>query len=330
MKKIDKLTVRGFKSIKELVDFELRDLNVIVGANGAGKSNLIQIFRMVHAMSLKNFQEFINNAGGADAFPFNGLKETPQIDVEFKFGHNAYAFELKPTADERFSVSERGQLPDCAWMVYHFHDTSQNAPMRRSEIVEDSARLREDGANIAAFLKAMREDGEESRRAYQRIVETIRLVMPFFDDFRLDVVKNGAAEKVKLTWKQKGSDYPFQPYHLSDGSIRFICLATALLQPKPPSTIIIDEPELGLHPMAINIIAELMKVAAAKTQVVVATQSPLLIDQFGFEDIVVASRKEGATTFERLEEKDFAAWLDEFTIGEMLTNNIIQGGPSHE
>ena len=140
----------------------------------------------------------------------------------------------------------------------------------------------------------------------------------------------GEAEKVKLSWKQIGSDYPMQPYHLSDGSIRFICLATALPQPNPPSTIIIDEPELGLHPEAIGVLAELIKLAAQKTQVIVATQSPLLLDQFSIEDIIVARRKDGASTFERLKEEDYTSWLEDYTVGELWTKNVIQGGTSHE
>ena len=121
-----------------------------------------------------------------------------------------------------------------------------------------------------------------------------------------------------------------QPYHLSDGSIRFICLATALLQPNPPSTIIIDEPELGLHPEAIGVLAELIKLAAQKTQVIVATQSPLLLDQFSIEDIIVARRKDGASTFERLKEEDYTSWLEDYTIGELWAKNVILGGTSHE
>ena len=117
---------------------------------------------------------------------------------------------------------------------------------------------------------------------------------------------------------------------MSDGAIRFICLATALLQPKPPSTIIIDEPELGLHPQAISILADLIKAAASRTQVIVATQSPLLVDQFSIGDIIVAKRKDGATTFERLNEGDYSAWLEDFTLGELWTRNVIEGGPTHE
>ena len=368
--KIERLTIKGFKSIREIVDFPLGDVNIVVGANGAGKSNFVQIFRMVRAMIRKDFQNFIASHGGAAAFLHNGLKETKAIKAEFNFGRNSYCFTLTPTADEAFAISEYRQFENhgwhcfglglkesrltdekddvspifettpgighyvydaiSKWVVYHFHDSSDSSPMRRSEIVEDCAYLREDAANIAPFIKSLREDGPEGVRSYREIVDAVRLVMPFFDDFSLTPVKFGPAQKVKLTWKQKGTDYPFQPYHLSDGAIRFICLATALLQPKPPSTIIIDEPELGLHPQAIAILADLIKAAASRTQVIVATQSPLLVDQFAVRDIIVAKRRDGATVFERLDERDYSAWLDDFSLGELWTRNIIEGGPVHE
>ncbi len=370
MSAIKSISISGFKSIREIVGLELSDLNVIVGANGAGKSNFIQIFRMVNAMSRKDFQHFVVNAGGADAFPFNGLKYTAKIRCEFVFGDNSYRFELTPTVDERFSIQEARRYRDYGWTsyvsgllesrladekdemsamypssfgvghfvydaisrwtVYHFHDTSATAPMRRSEIVEDSKVLRNDGGNIAPFLLGLRNSGDQGRNRYRKIVDAVRMVMPFFDDFSLDVIKNGASEKVKLSWKQKGSDYPFQPYHLSDGSIRFICLAAALLQPNPPSTIIIDEPELGLHPGAVSILADLIKTASNNTQVIVATQSALLINHFGVEDIIVAKRKGGATLFERLKEEDYRIWLEEYSLGELWEKNVIDGGPSYE
>ena len=371
---IKKITVKGFKSIRELNEFELNPLNVIVGANGAGKSNLIQIFQMVLAMAQGAFQDFILKNGGADAFPFDGVKETPEIKICFEFtssssfseGSNFYRFTMTPSATETMLLSEERRYKDfnwktygspsaesrlaeqkserswddrwngvgyfvydaiSRWMVYHFHDTSSNAPMRRSEIVEDNQKLRGNGSNIAPFLRHLKECFPIS---YGKIRDAIRLVMPFFDDFALDVIRQGEAEKVKLTWKQKGTDYPMQPYHLSDGSIRFICLATALLQPEPPSTIIIDEPELGLHPEAIGILAELITIAAKQTQVIIATQSPFLLDQFSVEDIVVARREDGTSTFARLKEKDYTHWLEDYSLGELWTKNVIQGGTSHE
>jgi len=373
---LDKMTVRGFKSIRELNNLELGDLNVIIGANGAGKSNFVQIFRMLMAMTQKNFSKFILERGGADNFLFNGPKVTPTINIEFEFashsrnaaGKNSYKFELTPTADEKFLISEQrkyvstrwrsyggpseeSRLYDernersadghwngvghfvyesiSEWMVYHFHDTSASSPMRRSEIVEDHQKLRGDASNIAPFLLHLK-DSEDYSDYYKRIIDAVRLVTPFFDDFRLDVQKLGEAEKVRLSWSQKGSDFPMQPYHLSDGSIRFICLATALLQPHPPSTIIIDEPELGLHPAAIVVLAELIQAAAKRTQVVVATQSPALIDQFGIEDVIVVNREDGASTFRRLREEDFTTWLESYSVGELWSKNVIEGGPVYE
>ena len=375
MGRIKNISVDGFKSIKELNNLELKKLNVIVGANGAGKSNFIQIFKMLDAMSHGHFQEFILKNGGADAFPFCGLKETPEVKIEFEFtsnspcsrGSNFYRISMSPNNEEQMVLYEEckyddhgwhsygshsleSKLPDkiknersyngqfdgvgsnvydsiSKWTVYHFHDTSSSAPMRRSEIVEDYKKLDGSARNIAPFLLHLR---ETSPLSYRDIVKTLRLVIPFFEDFKLDIIKMGDAEKVKLTWKQKGTDYPMQPYHLSDGSIRFICLATALLQPIPPTTIIIDEPELGLHPEAIQILAELIKSAAKKTQVIVATQSPLLLDQFSLEDIIVAHRQNGTSTFEHLNEEDYVHWLKDYTIGELWTKNVIEGGTVHE
>lgn len=373
---INNLSIAGFKSIRELKDFELKDINIIIGANGVGKSNFVQVFRMLMAMSQKNFQKFILERGGADNFLHNGPKATPSIKVDFEFqsqsmrseGSNYYSFELTPTPDEHFvidenrkyystnwrsygSPTEESRLYDqkdeksangnyngvghfvyesiSNWMVYHFHDTSSRAPMRRSEIVEDNHKLRHDASNIAPFLLRLKNDGAW-RKNYQEIVDAVRLVIPFFDDFRLDVQQLGEAQKVKLSWQQKGSDFPMQPYHLSDGSIRFICLATALLQPFPPSAIVIDEPELGLHPEAISILAELIQDAAKRTQIILATQSPNLLNEFSIEDIIVANRKDGQSTFERLNRKDFSSWLETYSVGELWTKNVIQGGTSHE
>ena len=373
---LNKISIKGFKSIRELNDFELSNLNVVIGSNGAGKSNFVQVFRMLMAMTRKNFTKFILEQGGADNFLFNGLKITPKIDIAFEFesfsgnakGQNQYRFELSPTVDERFLINEErkyvttswrsygsssdesrlyderneksmnGEWNDVGhfvyqsisdWMVYHFHDTSSLAPMRRSEIIEDHHTLRGDAANIAPFLLNLKSN-ESYNKNYTEIVDAIRFVTPFFDDFRLDVQKLGEAKKTKLSWTQKGSDFPMQPYHLSDGSIRFICLATALLQPYPPSTIIIDEPELGLHPEAISILAELIQVASNRTQVIVATQSPALVDQFAIQDIIVVNREDGASTFKRLKEENFSEWLKNYSVGELWTKNVIVGGPVYE
>ncbi len=370
---LDKLTIKGFKSIQLLEDFELTNLNLLIGSNGAGKSNFIDFFRMLRAMmelpmpGLANtsLNAYISDSGSSDDFLFNGPKITEQIEVETRFGPNGYRFKLSPTADDTFIINEEARYYDAgrtgwwemgsghvtpellkdkdrrgvaggqnvasyvydaisSWKIYHFHDTSKVAPMRRFETIDDNAYLRFDAANIAPFLLELR-DTESS--AYNQIVDTIRLVTPFFDNFILKPRKN---EKVRLMWKQKGSDYPLKPHHLSDGTLRFICLTTALLQPCPPSTIIIDEPELGLHPYAIDILAELIEAASKKTQIIISTQSPSLIDYFEPKDIIVVNRKKGSSIFKRLHKDEFSDWLEDYSMGDLWRKNIVTGGPVHE
>jgi len=371
---LDKLTIKGFKSIRELEDFELRSLNIFIGANGSGKSNLVSFFRMLHALTDEHGQaldKFIRASGGVSGLLFNGRKTTKLMQFETRFDTRGYRFNIEPgptetewalTNEARYysrgiskwwalgnSTDGKSRLVQEAignysnseyslpvynaiksWRIYHFHDTSATAPMRHAEIIQDNKTLRHDAANIAPFLLRLR---NEETAIYQEIRRTVQLAVPFFDDFLLEVESLGAQGEKKMTslsWRAKGSDYPLQPYHLSDGSIRFICLAVALLQPNPPATLIIDEPELGLHPAAISILAELMQNASRRMQLIIATQSPALIDNFSVEDVVVVNRKDGASTFTRLKEQDYKAWLEDYSVGELWSKNVITGGPVHE
>ena len=200
--------------------------------------------------------------------------------------------------------------------------------MRRYETIDDNEYLRFDAKNIAPFLFDLKNSKRSAKTtAYNQIVDTIRLVTPFFDDF---ILKPNENEKVRLLWRQKGSDYPLKPQHLSDGTLRFICLTAALLQPNPPSTIIIDEPELGLHPYAIEILAELIAATAKKTQLIISTQSPSLVDYFEPENIIVVNRKEGASVFNRLNKDELSSWLEDYSLGDLWRKNIFTGGPAHE
>jgi predicted ATPase len=215
-----------------------------------------------------------------------------------------------------------------SWMVYHFHDTSETATMRRKGTSRNYEELQPDAGNLAAFLLRLRQHRETT---YTLIRDTIRLVAPFFDDFKLRPEPNGSGDtEVLLEWTQKGSSYPFHPSQLSDGTLRFICLATALLQPNPPATILLDEPELGLHPCALAVLAGLLKQAAVRTQVIVSTQSAPLLDDFAPEDVVVVRRERGESKFERLDAKNLTEWLDDYSMGEIWQKNIVDGGPAHE
>ena len=365
---LDKLTIRGFKSIRQLEDFEFKSLNVLIGANGAGKSNLISFFRMLQAIINGNLNDYVRDSGGISDLLFNGRKATQRLEFETRFGLRGYSFNIKPRPKEGCTLTDEARYYEhgqkdwwnlvgdsqdgqsllvkeikeksrdaeysqlvydsiSSWKIYHFHDTSETAAMRHAEIVQDNKTLRFDASNIAPFLLRLKNKDEET---YEEILQSCKLVIPYLDDFLLDVERFGRKEKVALSWRVKKSDYPMQPYHFSDGSIRFICLATALLQPDPPSALIIDEPELGLHPAAISILAELIQDASKRTQIIVATQSPALIDNFSVEDVIVVSRKDGASTFERLNEKDYRAWLESYSVGELWRKNVISGGPVYE
>ncbi|MDR2728219.1 MAG: AAA family ATPase [Chitinispirillales bacterium] len=367
---LDKLTIRGFKSIRELNNFELKNLNVFVGANGAGKSNLLSFFKMLNMLMYGNLADYVRENGGISDILYNGKKHTAKMFFQMYFGPRGYRFTVNPTANDSAALSGEARFYDAgktcwwelgdsndtssllvkeaesksndseyskyvydaimSWKIYHFHDTSSTAPMRNWCNVEDNDALRSDASNIAPFLLRLREEGSVE---YQDILNACQIVMPYLKDFLLKEQtygKAGEIKKVNLSWRTKTSDFPMQTHHLSDGSIRFICLAAALLQPNPPSTLIIDEPELGLHPEAIHILSELINIAANRTQIIVAAQSPLLISQFEIDDIIIVNRKDGQSVFERLNKNDFDNWLENYSIGELWIKNVIQGGVCHE
>ncbi len=364
------LTLRGFKSINNLDKFDLGKINILIGANGSGKSNLIEFFRMIRAMANEGLQDFVREQGIGDVFFHLGPKFTSKISARLEFGENVYEFDLGPTADGTLRIIEERshytgghgygimrpfgtgllesnlkKLKDepatfgtgrgvqhyilqaiSGWMVYHFHDTSPLARVRRDQPFRDRDLLRPDASNLASFLAHLKDVHPDH---YGNIVDVIRQIAPYFDDFLLKPENKGGEERIRLEWRQKGSDFPFQPSQLSDGTLRFICLATALLQPYQfrPSTIVIDEPELGLHPFAIAQLAEMIHSAAINTQVVVSTQSTLLVDQFEPEHLIVVNRHEAESTFSRLNTEELKDWLEDYTMGELWRKNVVRGGP---
>jgi predicted ATPase len=366
MSKIDRLTIKGFKSIRHLENFEMRNLNVLIGANGTGKSNFISYFQMLGELVEQRLQLWTAQQGSADRIVSFGVKETSKFESLISFGRYGYGFDLVTTIDGKFVFSEEligfdfepgfgwrkisefepgyteAKLKliasskmmvievGCyqsisAWRIFHFHDTGNSASVKRFCSLHDCQYLRSDAANLAAFLYQLK---NESTQEYQQIVKVTRLVIPFFDDFILiPQTISGGEEQIRLLWKQKSSDYPLWPSQLSDGSLRFICLATALLQPRPPDTILIDEPELGLHPYAITLLGSLIRSASQQTQIIISTQSVALVNEFSIEDLIVVESEDGATVFKRLKSEDFQAWLEEYSTGELWEKNLLGGRP---
>ena len=212
--------------------------------------------------------------------------------------------------------------------LYHFHDTGVHSPMKKTADVHDNRYLRFDGSNLAPFLYLLREKHEGS---YRSIVRTVRQVAPFFKDFALGPRPENP-DKIRLEWGHVGTDAYFDASSLSDGTLRFMAIATLFLQPVEyrPSVILLDEPELGMHPYAITLLASLMKQAAVDTQVIVSTQSSLLVDHFEPEDVVVSDRVDGGTQFTRLESSKLVAWLEDYSLGQLWEKNELGGRPRRE
>ena len=372
---IDRVTVRGFRSIRVLEDFELRGLNVLLGANGAGKSNLIWVFRMLSEFARDRLQLFVRREGNADALLFGGRRRTSRLEVGLSFngGDHRYGLALEPVADGLVpardlissgvpqayagaaasragsSIAEAAAIPYGGhpeartapiddgefasyvlpemrdWRVYHFHDTSEVAGVRASQAVRDNLRLKPDGANLGPFLRFLH---ERHPYEYREIVDAVRLVAPFFGGF---VYRKDVDEYMELEWYHvDDADTPLRPMQLSDGTLRFMCLATLLLQPTAlqPRLIMIDEPELGLHPVALTLLAEMLQSASETRQVIVSTQSADLVSEFRPEDIVVVNRRCGESHFERLDSEELQDWLKEYSLGDLWRANVTGGGPA--
>jgi predicted ATPase len=225
-------------------------------------------------------------------------------------------------SDDVAAGEVRAMLSGCR--VFHFHDTSVNAPAKRRVSTADNLALRSDVGNLAAYLWRLSNLDDP---AYRRIVGAVRLVAPFFNDFVLEV---DPPDSLLLRWRQVGSDVVFSANQLSDGTLRFICLAALLLSPDLPSVVVLDEPELGLHPFAVVQLAGTLRSASVRSQVVIATQSVTLMNLFELSDLIVVERSGGESTFSRPDAEPLREWLEEYSLGELWEKNLLGGRPSRE
>lgn len=362
--RIQSVTIEGFRSLRRIERLQLPSLAVLIGANGSGKSTLIRFFEMLSWMhKSSSLQEFVLRHGGGDDQFFMGARQTPRIHAEIRLqtaeGECDYRFDLmhlaagdtvmvqheayrfldrdKPGKAEWTQIDSPGKesalhlqenstaraiarlLQQCA--IYQFHDTSLQASIHHRWDVADALRLRSDGGNLAAVLLALR---ETDARRYALIVRQIRRVLPTFKDFVLEP----EAGRVLLRWQGAQSDKVFGSHLTSDGSLRLFCLLTLLNLPpeRLPDVMFFDEPELGLHPHAITLVAEMFKRLAQKRQIFIATQSPYLVDCFALENIIIASASQGETTLRHLPREEYQQWLDdEYLISDIWLKQAIGG-----
>ena len=209
---------------------------------------------------------------------------------------------------------------------FHFHDTSMTSALRTFARPEDDRFLRSDGSNLAAFLSRLaRSDDAADQAAWRRINRTVSRIAPAIK--ALAPTPTGDAA-VRLDWDDD-QDMRFGAHQLSDGTLRAIALVTALSQPRErmPRFISIDEPELGLHPAAIHVIAELARSVSRHTQVLFATQSTAFLDHFEPSEVVVVEREGGASTLTRPDPQRLDAWLEDYSLSELFDKGVIGGRP---
>ena len=348
---MDKIVIEGYKSFKS-IELELKPINILIGSNGSGKSNFLSFFEFLNRIYEQKLTEYVALNGGIDKYFFQGGKVTEAIKAAVYFERNSYTIELRDGngkfvfTKEAFGYNSSytyiGHFNNEAQIKayngltrgdyiknylseikkYHFHDTGKSSPFTKdSHIINDSYFLYEKGDNLAAFLYGIQKNNPV---VYKRIVKVIQSIAPYFSDFYFNV---SPSETVRLQWTDKYSSTTYGPTDLSDGTIRFIALTTLFLQPNPPKVIIIDEPELGLHPMAIQKLAGLIKSVSGKgTQIIIATQNCDLISQFNAENVVTVNQINGETVMKRLNDEELRNWLDDYTLGELWKQNLLKGG----
>ena len=365
MAMLTSIEINGYRSIRN-ASLELRSLNVLIGANGAGKSNFVSFFKMLNEMMAGRLQQYFGMTGRAQSVLYLGPKVTPRLDASLEFEEGGvrsrYHMQLICGANDTLSFSSEILYPDIVAIeltrslgvgheetqirdevarrneaamalqyflnecrAYHFHDTSPTARVRLHCYINDNRKLLPDAGNLAALLYYYR---ERSPMVYRRIISTIQMVMPEFHDFELEPDRLNPND-INLNWRKRGSEYLFGPHQISDGSLRAMAIITLFLQPENdlPNVIILDEPELGLHPYALGIVAGLIRSASVKSQVIVATQSASFVEYFEPSEVVVVDSLAGHSSFRRLETDDYLEWLNDYTLGELWKRNIIGGGP---
>lgn len=348
---MDEIKVKGYKSFKD-ISIKLGKINLLIGSNGAGKSNFLSLFELLNYAYDQRLALYVSRIGGVNKILHQGRKVTEKIDITVSEGRNSYSLTMlesdgqliieheklyyRSYATDIAKFKDEAQLKTYNGMKrgeyikeyisqirkFHFHDTGRVSPFaHESDIYNDKYTMYDNGENLAAILYRIR---EEHPIIYKRIILVIQSIAPYFHDFYFHPTE---ANKIRLQWQDKYSTMIYGPSDLSDGTIRFIALTTLFMQPWLPKVIIIDEPELGLHPKAIEKLAGLMKSASQRgAQIIVATQSAELISNFSYEEVLTVNQRNGNSEITGLSSNELEHWLDEYTLGDLWRQNIIKGG----
>lgn len=354
--KLKSLSVSGFKSLRKVENLEFGSLNVVIGANGSGKSNLLDFFTLLGYVAVRDLQYYVLSQGGASVLLHQEAEQFRDINAKLTFcideKINEYSVKLSHIMGDTLTITDESissvplktmSVPDDADVLkityfianaltgmrkYHFHNITAEAEIKHNSSLMDLARLRNSGENLSATLYKMKCE-EESY--YNKILDNIQIIAPFIENFIFELIERDR-KYVRLRWQTKGKQHTFGLNQLSDSTLRFIALATLLLQPEgwQPDIILIDEPELGLHPEALALLANLLQQVAVDKQIIITTQSPTLLDFFESSQVIIAKRVDGATEFSRVDENAIAPWLEKYSLGELWRKNYIEGDVKNE
>jgi predicted ATPase len=328
---LSQIYVKGYKSMEEC-NVELRNLNVLIGPNGGGKSAFIEFFNLVNHLFDGRLQEYVAEHGGPDDLLRFGRNVTSQMEMRLVFGARWYSCVLRATDDGRmvfadetvnnedFGVVSIGSghfetrireydddIPEVDCQVFHFNEVAPKSPIRLPQSIYLNKKLLADGRNLAPYLYNLK---KKYNQDYIRVVKRLRIVAPFFQEFYLKPEEENP-EAIRLRWLEHGCNEPLSANLLSDGVLRFACIMSVFRYPKDRRTdiVLMDEPDLGLHPQALELLYHMIHVVSKYSQTLISTQSTEMLDKFDAEDILVVDRKGGKTSLDRLDADELEEWL---------------------
>lgn len=375
------LNVQGYRRLRK-VTLDLAEFNVLIGANGVGKSSILEVMHLLAGSATGGLDARISQAGGisslltqdgsteviklglerpvTSAEPLNyhvnlassgigyaiSLEQLSQFQVdtqtELKLidataGHVRYFdkqrkfvepnWEYRPEETALSQVPKMYKVPEnfrhllaSATEIYHTLDVSTRAPVRTPQSLQPASTPGRNGETLLSCLYALREDHADR---YEAVMDALRAAFPTFERLELPTV---AAGSVTLRWKDRNFKNPIYPHQLSEGTLRFLWLATLLQSPGLPKVTLIDEPEVSLHPEMLQLLTELMREAASRTQLIVATHSDRFVRFLKPDELVVCDLGgHGGTLVRRADELDLDKWLADYALDELWSMGRLGG-----
>lgn len=205
--------------------------------------------------------------------------------------------------------------------LYGALDVSPRGIIRLPQSLTPTTLPGPNGDNLFSALYNLR---ASHRDVYDRIIDLLHQGFADFDGVEFPVVGAG---QVTLAWYERGDSQPFYPNQLSEGTLRFLWISTLLLSPELPGRLLLDEPEISLHPELLKLLAALLQDASARSAIVVATHSPDLIRWLEPEEVLVADKEDGATRFTWADQMNLDEWLDEYTLRDLWLMGNLGGRP---